>query len=144
MDQIFYIDVALLDCLQGEDIIRDEKYIETMVQLKTKLDSVGDKQVKRLQEEWVRVEDTHGAIVTYPAYKGSFLFETAESERGKRQKNIYNCGCCGRTLHNVHYGTVFCKQRLYKTDSDCKDIKIYKHDADMVVLAVVWKEAELT
>ncbi len=42
-----------------EDIIRDEKYTGTMVQLKTKLDSVGGKQVKRPQEEWVRVEDTH-------------------------------------------------------------------------------------
>ena len=41
-----------------EAIIRDEKYTGTMVQLKTRLDSVGGKQVSRPKEEWVRVENT--------------------------------------------------------------------------------------
>ena len=127
-----------------EDIIRDEKYTGTMVQLKTKLDSVGGKQVKRPQEEWVRVEDTHEAIIDYPQYiRAVSSLKQQKAKEGKRQKNIYYCGCCGRALHNAHYGTVFCRQRLYKTDSDCKDIEIYKHDADMAVLAAVKKEAEL-
>ncbi len=51
-----------------EDIIWDEKYTGTMVQLKTKLDAVGGKQVKRPKEEWVRVENTHEPIITYPQY----------------------------------------------------------------------------
>ena len=51
-----------------EAVIRDEKYTGNMVQLKTKLDSVGGKQVKRPQEEWVRVENTHEAIIDYPQY----------------------------------------------------------------------------
>ena len=127
-----------------EDIIRDEKYTGTMVQLKTKLDSVGGKQVKRPQEEWVRVEDTHEAIITYPQYiKAVSSLKQQKAKEGKRQKNIYYCGCCGRALYNAHRGTVFCRQRLYKTDSDCKDIEIYKHDADMAVLAAVKKEAEI-
>lgn len=127
-----------------EDIIRDEKYTGTMVQLKTKLDSVGGKQVKRPQEEWVRVEDTHEAIIDYPQYiRAVSSLKQQKAKEGKRQKNIYYCGCCGRALHNAHYGTVFCRQRLYKTDSDCKDIEIYKHDADMAVFAAVKKEAEL-
>ncbi len=127
-----------------EDIIRDEKYTGTMVQLKTKLDSVGGKQIKRPQEEWVRVEDTHEAIVTYPQYiKAVSSLKQQKASESKRQKNIYYCGCCGRALFNAHYGTVFCKQRSFKTDSDCKDIEICKHDADVAVLAAVKKEAEL-
>lgn len=51
-----------------EAIIRDEKYTGTMVQLKTKLDSVGGKQVSRPKEEWVRVENTHEPVITYPQY----------------------------------------------------------------------------
>lgn len=46
-------------------------------------------------------------------------------------------------MFNAHYGTVFCKQRSFKIDSDCRDIEIYKHDADMAVLASVKKEAEI-
>ena len=127
-----------------EDIIRDEKYTGTMVQLKTKLDSVGGKQVKRPQEEWVRVEGTHEAIITYPQYiRAVSSLKQQKASESKNQKNIYYCGCCGRALYNAHRGTVFCRQRLYKTDSDCKDIEIYKHDADMAVLAAVKKEAEL-
>lgn len=127
-----------------EAVIRDEKYTGNMVQLKTKLDSVGGKQVKRPQEEWVRVENTHEAIIDYPQYiKAVSSLKQQKAKEGKRQKNIYYCGCCGRALFNAHYGTVFCKQRSFKTDSDCKDIEIYKHDADMAVLAAVKKEAEL-
>ena len=58
-------------------------------------------------------------------------------------KNIYYCGCCGRALFNAHYGTIFCKQRSFKIDSDCRDIEINKHDADMAVLASVKREAEI-
>lgn len=48
-----------------EDIIRDEKYTGTMVQLKTKRVSVGGKQVKCPREEWIRVENAHEPIITY-------------------------------------------------------------------------------
>lgn len=52
-------------------------------------------------------------------------------------KNIYYCGCCGRALFNAHVGTIFCRQRSFKTDSKCKEIVIYKADADKAVLAAI-------
>lgn len=73
-------------------------------------------------------------------YQGGILFETAES---KKMKNIYYCGCCGRALFNDHYGTIFCQQQSFKTDSDCSDIEINKHETDMAVLASVRKETEI-
>ena len=131
------------DC-KVEDIIRDEKYTGTMVQLKTKLDSVGGKQVKLPKEEWVRVENTHEPIITYPQYIRAVSSLKQQKARERRNlKNIYYCGCCGRALFNAHYGTIFCRQRSFRTDSDCGDIEINKHDADMAVLASIKKEAEI-
>lgn len=127
-----------------EDIIRDEKYTGTMVQLKTRMESVGGKQVSRPKEEWVRVENTHEPIVTYPQYiKAASSLKQQKAKESKKLKNIYYCGRCGRALFNVHYGTIFCKQRSFKTDSACKGIEINKHDADMAVLAAAKKEMEL-
>lgn len=127
-----------------ENIIRDEKYTGTMVQLKTKLDAVGGKQVSRPKEEWVRVENTHEPVITYPQYiRAVSSLKQQKAKESKKMKNIYYCGCCGRALFNAHYGTIFCKQRSFKTGSDCSDIEINKHEADMAVLASVRKEAEI-
>lgn len=127
-----------------EEIIRDEKYTGTLVQLKTKLDSVGGKQIKRPKEEWVRVENTHEPIVTYSQYiKAVSSLKQQKAAESRKMKNIYYCGCCGRALFNAHYGTIFCKQRSFKTDSKCKEIAIYKADADKAVLAAIKKEARL-
>lgn len=111
-----------------------------MVQLRTKLDAVREKQVKRPKEEWVRVENTHEPIIAYPQYIK--VVSSLKQQKVAESKNIYYFGCCGRALFNAHYGTVFCKQRSFKTDSDCRDIEINKHDADMAVLAAVKREAE--
>lgn len=115
-----------------------------MVLLKTKLESIGGRQVGRPKEDWVRVEHTHEAIVSYTQYikAVSLLKQQKAAESGKR-KNIYYCGCCGRALYNAHHGTVFCKQKSFKTDSKCKSVAIRKQEADMAVLAAVKKEAQL-
>lgn len=127
-----------------ERIIRNEVYTGTMVQLKTKTETVGGRQIKKPKEEWVRVENTHEAIVSYSQYimAVSSLKQQKATER-RQQKNIYYCGCCGRALFNMHCGTVFCRQRLFKTDSICKEVQIRKEDADKAVLEAVKQQAAL-
>ena len=127
-----------------ERIIRNEVYTGTMVQLKTKTETVGGRQIKKPKEEWVRVENTYEAIVSYSQYimAVSSLKQQKATER-RQQKNIYYCGCCGRALFNMHCGTVFCRQRSYKTDSVCKEIQIRKEDADKAVLEAVKQQAAL-
>lgn len=91
-----------------------------------------------------KVENTHEPIITYPQYiRAVSSLKQQKAKESKKMKNIYYCGCCGRALFNAHYGTIFCKQRSFKTGSDCSDIEINKHDADMAVLASVKKEAEI-
>lgn len=125
-----------------ERIIRNEVYTGTTVQLKTRTETVGGRQIKKPKEEWVRVENTLEAIVSYSQYiKAVSSLKQQKATERKQRKNIYYCGCCGRALFNMHCGTVFCKQRLYKTDSICKEIGIRKQDADMAVLAAVKQQA---
>ncbi len=90
------------------------------------------------------MENTHEPIITYPQYiRAVSYLKQQKAKESRKFKNIYYCGCCGRALFTAHYGTVFCKQRSFKTDSDCRNIKIKKHDADMSVLEAVKEEAEL-
>ena len=100
--------------------------------------------VEKPREEWVRVENTHEPVITYPQYiRAVSSLKQQKAAESRKMKNIYYCGCCGRALFNAHYGTIFCKQRSFKTDSDCRDIEINKHDADMAVLASVKREADI-
>ncbi len=128
-----------------ERILREEKYTSTMVMLRTELQGVGGKQIKRPEEEWIRKEGTHEAIVSRQTYTlaVSMLKEQASKKPGKNGRNIYYCGCCGRAMMNLHKGTLHCNNRRFETESPCKAVAIRKADADMVVLQSVKKEAAL-
>lgn len=128
-----------------ERILREEKYTGTMVMLKTELQGVRGRPVKRPEEEWIRKEGTHEAIVSYQTYTlaVSMLKAQAAKKPGKNGRNIYYCGCCGRAMMNLHKGTLRCKNRRFETESLCKGIAIRKTDADMAVLQSVKKEAAL-
>lgn len=76
-----------------ERILRNEVYTGTTVQLKTKTETVGGRQIKRPKEEWVRVENTHEAIVSYPQYiKAVSSLKQQKMKQRKNQKNIHYCG----------------------------------------------------
>lgn len=128
-----------------ERILREEKYTGTMVMLRTELQGVGGKQIKRPKEEWIRKEGTHEAIVSHQTYNlvVSMLKEQAAKKLGKNGQNIYYCGCCGRAMMNFHKGTLRCKNYRFETESPCKDVAIKKANADIAVLQSVKKEAEL-
>lgn len=128
-----------------ERILREEKYTGTMIMLKTELQGIGGKQVKRPEKEWIRKEGTHEAIVSYQTYTlaVSMLKEQEAKEQGKNGRNIYYCGCCGRAMMNLHYGTLCCRNKRFETKSPCKDVAIRKADADMAVLQSIKKEVTL-
>ena len=116
-----------------------------MVMLRTELQGVGGKQIKRSEEEWIRKEGTHEAIVSHQTYTlaVSMLKEQASKKPGKNGRNIYYCGCCGRAMMNLRKGTLHCNNRRFETESPCKAVAIRKADADMAVLQSVKKEAAL-
>lgn len=128
-----------------ERILREEKYTGTMVMLKTEKQGVKGRTIRRPEEEWIRKEGTHEAIVSYQTYSlaVSMLKEQAAKEYGKNGRNIYYCGCCGRAMMNQHKGTLRCINYRFETESPCNAVAINKAEADMAVLQSVKKEAEL-
>lgn len=126
-------------------MIKDERYTGTMVSLKTTSLTVRGKRIKTPASEWVRVEDTHEPIVSYELYvkANSMLRQIDFKLSGKKERNIYCCGYCGRKLQGYGKGIIACWQRRYLKESDCRRIRIKKESADNAVLQAVRQQVKL-
>ena len=120
-------------------IIKDERYTGTMVSLKTDSVTVKGKRRKKPSSEWVRVDGTHEPIVSCEVYaKANSMLKQCEFRlSGRKEKNIYYCGYCGRKLSSAAKGVIICRQRYYLQECDCRRAKIKKADADRAVLGAV-------
>ena len=56
---------------------------------------------------------------------------------GRKERNIYFCGYCGRKLVGDSDGNILCSQRYFLQECDCRRAKIKKADADSAVLEAV-------
>ncbi len=127
-------------CWEGSTInriIRDERYTGTMVALKTEVIGVRGKHTKRKKEEWIRVENTHEAIVSYETYlKANEMISGKKSSGRRRQKiNIYHCGYCGRKLKKyTESGIMVCPQRNRISECECSKAHMRKSEMDRIVL----------
>ena len=119
-----------------EFIIRNEQYTGSVINLKTQVNRITKKQEARPESEWVKVQNRHEAIVSYPTYLKavSSLRQQHVKERKCMGRKIYFCGCCGRTLSYPKRGLLFCAIRRYKTESECRDVRISKQKADTILL----------
>ena len=82
----------------------------------------------------MRVEGTHEPVVPYELFvkANSILKQCEFKQSGRRERNIYCCGYCGRMM-NSNKGAVVCGQRYYRQECDCRMAKIKKADADKAV-----------
>ena len=119
-----------------EEIIRNEQYTGVVVNLKTKVNRVTKKQEKRPEEEWVKVENKHEAIINYATWLKavSSLRQQEVRERKCRERKIYFCGCCGRQLRYPDKGRMHCYVRGYKTESECREVLLSKAEGDVILL----------
>ena len=125
-------------------MVKDERYTGTMVSLKTDAVTVKGKRRKKPPEEWVRVEGTHEPVVPYELFvkANSILKQCEFKQSGRRERNIYCCGYCGRMM-NSNKGAVVCGQRYYRQECDCRMAKIKKADADKAVLEAVKQQVRM-
>lgn len=126
-------------------MIKDERYTGTMVSLKTDSATVRGKRRRKPSSEWVRVENTHEPIVSYELYvKANSMMKHQEfNGKTKRGRNIYCCGYCGRKMQSNRKGVAVCLQRYCVKDSDCRQAKIKRQNADEVVLRVLKQQIKL-
>ena len=122
-----------------EDIIRNEQYTGSVINLKTQVNHITKKQEARAESEWVKVQNCHEAIVSYPTYLKavSSLRQQQVRERKCVGRKIYFCGCCGRMLIYPKKGHMFCTIRRYKTESECRHIRTLKQEADAILLGEI-------
>lgn len=120
-------------------MIKDERYIGTMISLKTTSFTVRGKSVKAPSFEWIRVEDAHEPIV-----KANTMFRQMEFRlSGKTGKKIYYCGHCGRKMQKDSKGVIRCNQRYLVKECKYRSAVINIEEADMTVLSVLKQQIQL-
>lgn len=91
------------------------------------------------------VKNTHEPIVSYELFvkANSMLKQCEFKQSGKKGRNIYCCGYCGRKLQGNGSGVITCWQRYYLQKCDCRKARIKKENADNAVLEAVRQQVKL-
>lgn len=98
-------------------ILQNEKYVGDMVLLKTEVNRVTGKQVKRAKEDWVTVENTHEAIVSREVFNAvAKSFKRINRSFGK-SINIFCCSGCGRKMNVCRGAILKCRINVAVTES---------------------------
>lgn len=82
-------------------ILKDERYAGNMVSLKRTLKGIYGKDTPIEKDSWVRVENTHEAIVTYEDFlrtQDTFLVYEKGQPKEINRTNAFECAHCGRKL----------------------------------------------
>ena len=82
-------------------ILKDERYAGNMVSLKRTLKGIYGKDTPIDKDSWVRVENTHEAIVSYEDFlktQDTFLVYEKGQPKEINRTNAFECAHCGRKL----------------------------------------------
>lgn len=117
-------------------ILQNEKYTGDMVLLKTEVNRVTGKQVKRAKEDWITVENTHEAIVSREVFDAvAKTIKTVPRSFGKNI-NVFYCSGCGRKMIACRGAILRCRINVTVTDSrKCVDTTISVKKAEQAILA---------
>lgn len=117
-------------------VLSNENYTGTGVAHKSTSDTRTGKLVKRPEEEWIRVEGRHEAIVSREEFDAVQAMRKKPVRRSKPRKFIrYHCGICGRILAGNGRESLHCYTADFTENSVCSKVKINKKKTDAYVLA---------
>lgn len=116
-------------------ILQNEKYVGDMVLLKTEINRVTGKQVKRAKEDWVTVENTHEAIVSREVFQTvAKSFKRINRSFGK-SINIFYCSGCGRKMNVCRGAILRCRINVAVTENNkCVETTISVKKAEQAIL----------
>ncbi len=116
-------------------ILQNEKYVGDMVLLKTEVNRVTGKQVKRAKEDWVTVENTHEAIVSREVFHAvAKSFKRINRSLGK-SINIFCCSGCGRKMNVCRGAILKCRINAVMEENKCVETTISVKKAERAILA---------
>ncbi|MCD7957496.1 MAG: recombinase family protein [Lachnospiraceae bacterium] len=112
-------------------ILRNEKYTGNMVTLRTKENGIRGKMTTRDKQEWIRVENTHEAIVSKETfYKVEDMLPKYKKPYAGRRANVFYCAYCGKRMSRSKNGTYYlCRYGDTNPNASC-----YRFRADAPAL----------
>lgn len=117
-------------------ILQNEKYTGDMVLLKTEVNRVTGKQVKRAKEDWITVENTHEAIVSREVFDAVAKTIKTVPRSFEKNINVFYCSGCGRKMIACRGAILRCRINVTVTDSrKCVDTTISVKKAEQAILA---------
>ncbi len=125
-------------------ILCNEQYTGTFVAQKQKSTEICGRHLKVPEEEWVKVEGAHEAIISKEEYaKVKSMYRTKGPKRNFI-KNIYRCGYCGRKMNGqLRGGSMYCMAGTLSSDGECKKARIKNEAANEAVLMAIQHKVKL-
>mgnify|MGYP002622843431 CR=1 FL=1 len=121
-------------------ILRNEQYTGTLVSLKQRSREIAGKHYRVPEEEWVKVEGTHDAIITKEEYDRVQKMYRTRDRKKNMIRNIYRCGYCGRKMNGqLRGGSMYCMAGTISPNELCKSARIDNADANKAVLKAIQK-----
>ena len=121
------------------NVLQNEEYTGTLVAQKHRSPEVGAcRSVPVPEEEWVKVEGTHEAIVSKKEFAALQKMLGTQQRKERVKRNIYKCGYCGRRMMDrAKTGSMYCMTGRIAPREDCKRAKVRNDEADAAVLQAV-------
>ncbi len=125
-------------------ILRNEEYTGTLVMQKQKNREIAGKTYRVPEEEWVKVEGTHEAIVSKEEYLKVQGMYRKRARQENKMRNIYSCGYCGRKMNGQRRnGRMICMAGRVSPDGKCKEVRMNNKKADAAVLLAIQQKLKL-
>lgn len=115
-------------------ILQNEKYVGDMVLLKTEVNRVTGKQIKRAKEDWVTVENTHEAIISREVFEAvAKSFKRIKRNFGN-SINVFYCSGCGRKMNKCRGAILKCRINSVTEENKCVKTTISVKKAERAIL----------
>lgn len=115
-------------------LLQNEIYTGAVVSLKSRVDRSTGKQEARPEDEWVRVDGMHEAIVTKEEFRRVQGMVSAQKPASGKRKMRYACGVCGKRLTRRNGTDLYCNRGYMLKDCECRQVVMKEPEADAVVL----------
>lgn len=116
-------------------VLNNETYTGTLVMLKRNTNGRTGKQDIKPEDEWIRIEGAHEAIVSKEEFLQIKAMKTSQKKPGPFKKVHYKCGICGKRLNRQNGNSFICARGFFlKDDGGCREIKAKEAYLDELVL----------